>query len=152
MNVPNLSLAKEISQALQQQQAAAGQPGAVQPDSKFQVQGDQDASKSQGVQGVAATEHPHAVSEAAKIPTPEGTRKVAELVNGSKSNDPVKVIEYVRKRLFDVVGEGSKEKLTMGELIGLQILAQDATRRLELTTKVVEHATSGVKTVLQTQA
>jgi hypothetical protein len=152
MNVPNLSLAKEISQALQQQQAAAGQPGAVQPDSKFQVQGDQDASKSQGVQGGAATEHPHAVNEAAKIPAPEGTRKVAELVNGSRSNDPVKVIEYVRKRLFDVVGEGSKEKLTMGELIGLQILAQDATRRLELTTKVVEHATSGVKTVLQTQA
>ncbi|UCF32520.1 MAG: hypothetical protein JSV78_09305 [Phycisphaerales bacterium] len=152
MNIPNLSLAKEISQALQQQQTAAGQPGAVQPDSKFQVQGDQDASKSQGVQGVAATEHPHAVSEAAKIPAPEGPRKLAELVNGPKSDDPVKFLENVRKWMLDHCGDGSMKELTLGDMIGLQILAQDATRRLELTTKVVEHATSGVKTVLQTQA
>ena len=150
MSIPNLSLAKEMAYtAYQQGPALNAAPASAE--SKFQVRTDGSSITSQGTQTVGAVDKAAGAAEPSAVEPSKGATKLSELLDASKTQDPVRIMELVRGVLSQAV-DGGPGAISMKELIAVQLLAQDATRTLELTTKVAEHATSGVKTVLQTQA
>ncbi len=149
MSIPNLSLAREMASAYQRQPAVAAPSS--QAEAKFQVQATPGGTTGQGTQSIGAAGHAAGATEPAAVEPSKGAMALTELLKPTKATDPVKLIDQVRARLREALSEGGGS-ISMAELLNLQLLAQDATRTLELTTKVAEHATSGVKTVLQTQA
>ena len=67
--------------------------------------------------------------------------------------DPFESLNQVHRQLVDFIhnarSPGAKE---MGQALELQMNVQQAGMTVELMSKTVEHATSGTKTILQTQA
>ncbi|MFQ5590782.1 MAG: hypothetical protein ACE5HE_06455 [Phycisphaerae bacterium] len=149
MSIPNLSLAKQMAMpAYQQVPATGGIPSAGGAAFQIQPPGAGAASRNAQVSGAAQADMRR--SGAGAIESSIGATKLHDLVDPSKIRDPWKRFEALRSWLLERMDDPSE--ITNKDLIAFQLLAQDATRTLELTTKVAEHATSGVKTVLQTQA
>ena len=136
-----------VYSAYQQDPALNAAPASAE--SKFQVRTDGSGMANRGAQAAGAAAP--AAAGASVVEPSKGATKLSELLDASKTQDPVRIMELVRGVLSEAV-DGGPGAISMKELIAVQLLAQDATRTLELTTKVAEHATSGVKTVLQTQA
>lgn len=110
----------------------AADPGVAAANAANQAQAAQSFNPTAAAERVQPTGHMEALREAL------GT------------NDPYKQMDQIKHRMMEMLESGKEYSPT--ELFALQGVMQNATHRVELMAKIVEHGTSGTKTVLQTQA
>lgn len=168
MNISAISQQMNSSAMRQRLEEQAGQAGgagaAAKAGQAFQVQGQSEqtaglrASESAGAEATARTAQP----------TPTDSFRMTRISELSRNdsnwwrsvNDKMQNAESVHDMTGILRDEINKRAAAgksgpMSDMLGLlsiQYKIQGAALKLELSTKIVEHATSGVKTVLQTQA
>lgn len=161
-------MVKEIQkQAQEQVQKQAEGPGQV---NKFNDV--MSAQQTQGVQGVQGTQNTQQVNDVRKV---EGAKSAVETLQAAKLNAAdgnlgVRQVEGVQKgagkgfkKLLGGIVDGqgkldqiiklatSGKKFSHQQLLAVQASVYKYSQELELTSKVVEKATSGVKQTMQTQ-
>lgn len=143
---------------------AGGAGGAAKAGQAFQVQGQSEQtaavrpSESAGAEATARTARATPTDSFRMTRISELSRNDAnwwrsvndKMQNTESVHDMTRILrESVNERAK--AGKGGPLSDMMG-LLSVQYKIQGAALKLELSTKIVEHATSGVKTVLQTQA
>jgi len=144
-----------------------GAPGAApQPQAKPETQGPGQEpggadfkDKLSSGQPEQATGAPNEVNQVAQKPDVQDPSKVNEAQKTAMAEllaDPVQGRQALSREAATLVqqykaGKVDPQELTW-KLFDLQMKAQDLSLKSELVSKVIEHGTSGVKTVLQTQA
>lgn len=127
---------------------ACGGQGAFQAHMQAGQPAPHEVSADASVQAAGQTQNVHCASQAqsaSAVPAPKSLDEIAQM------GDAFKRVDNLQQFLMDRMNAGG-QAMSMQELLQAQIMAQKATHQIELTTKIVEHATSGAKTALQTQA
>jgi hypothetical protein len=120
----------------------AGPQAPKQGESKFDTVLADKAQAAQAVQPVKSTEPVRQVESVAKTEKP-GLNMVSHVVNE---------LEVGHQRLEKLIqASASGKKFSNAELLSLQASMYKYTLELDLTSKVVEKATSGIKDVVKTQ-
>ncbi len=114
------------------------------------------AQKTQGIEGVQAHQQVNEAQKTTQIdPAQELTQKVASVEDGEGMKGFKKILDQVvdgQDKLESIISRSlSGEKFDYQELLAIQASVYKFSQELDLTSKVVEKATSGVKQTMQTQ-
>lgn len=158
---------QQMMQELQRQMQEVQQQKVEKPEANF---GDMVANKTQGVNDVQQVQQVQKVQETQKVTESQKATDVLktavaqgpEGVPSAKSVDPSSSSKGLKKLLGEVVEGQNKlddiiKMATSGktygnqELLAIQASVYKFSQELELTSKVVEKATSGIKQTMQTQ-
>ena len=147
-------LLKEMQQAqadvqkLDQQKSAAPNEGFQQA---MQVQETQKANDVKGITNATGADANHVLVQAKDGPS-AATVGATEKAENSKIVELLNHVSKSQDQMDVVIKEAmSGKQFSTSELIGLQAVAYRFTQELDLVSKVVEKATSGIKQTLNTQ-
>lgn len=141
-----------LTQALQSQVSApALSMGQVDQGLRFEVKPSQSGQSSQPIAGVSRVSEPSEVTSA--------SAQVEQVMDRTGGLDLYKAYNFHTREATRLDAEEGLYRTEAAEhrrkaqdcLLGMQMLAQEHHMKVELAGKVVEHASSGARTVLQTQ-